>query len=123
MLNNTRDFAPLALSASASISKIRLTKTTTRTTMTAPRSIEVGFSSSNYKGDNTPQSLAVFLCPSFFGFLKFREANIIMVVLLGQPFWLVVPLYDSANSFNTATNCLAALRDGFTPLNKGITAS
>ncbi|MDD2865485.1 MAG: hypothetical protein PHC99_12295, partial [Methylococcales bacterium] len=70
----------------------------------------------------TPQSLAVFLCLSFFGFLKFREANIIMVVLLGQPFWLVVPLYDSANSFNTATNCLAALRDGFTPLNKGITA-
>ncbi|MDD2863931.1 MAG: hypothetical protein PHC99_04320, partial [Methylococcales bacterium] len=71
-----------------------MTKTTTPTKMTAPRSIEVGFSSSNYKGDNTPQSLAVFLCLSFFGFLKFREANIIMVVLLGQPFWLVVPLYD-----------------------------
>ena len=36
-----------------------------------------------------------------------------MVVLFGQPFWLVLPFRDTANPLNTAANFFAVLRDGF----------
>lgn len=121
MLNETLNYAQLDTMSSASISKMHLTKTTTPTKMTAPRNIEGGLRNPFSKGDNPPQSLkAVFLCLSVFGFLKFREANIIMVELLEQPLWLVSPLRDIANSLNSASQCFATLCDGFTTLSKGI---
>jgi hypothetical protein len=91
--------------------------------LNAPRNIEVGLRNSFSKGDNSPQSLkAVFLCLSFFSWRIFALITFIMVVLFGQPLWLVSPLRDIANPFNTAAQCLATLRDGFTTLSKGITA-
>jgi hypothetical protein len=109
----TIDFAQLSQSRSASISKMHLTKTTAPTKMTAPRNIEVGFSSSFIHGDK-PHLLAVFFCPQFFCFQKSLKANIIMTVLFGRPLRSVAPCSDSANSFNTVTRFLAGLRDGFT---------
>jgi hypothetical protein len=111
--NETRDFAQLPSMGSASTSKMHLTKTTTPTKMTAPRSIEVGFSSSFIHGDK-PQSKAVFFCPSFLELCSFASFKFIMAVLFGQPLRLVAPCSDSANSFSTVTRFLAGLRDGFT---------
>jgi hypothetical protein len=102
---------------------MNLTGIITMTNLPAPRNIEVGFSGSFFRtGDNTPIIKSVFLCLPFFGFLKFREANIIMTALFGQPFWLVVPVRDTANPLNAVTRFLAVLRDGFTTLRTGITA-
>jgi hypothetical protein len=106
--------------ASASIQKMHLTKTTTPTKMTAPRSIEVGFCGSNYKGDSTPIIKSVFLCLPFFNFHKFMKVQIIMTALFWRPLRSVVPLYDTANHFNAVTRFFAVSSDGFTPLNKGI---
>jgi hypothetical protein len=120
--NETRDFAQLPSMGSASTSKMHLTKSTTPTTMIAPRN-EVEFCSSFSKGDNSPQSLkAVFLCLSILNVHKFMKVHIIMVELLEQPLGLVSPLRDTANSLNSAAQCFAALRDGYSILSKGITA-
>ena len=121
---------------------MNLTGINTMTNLPAPRNIEVGFSSSNYKGDNTPIIKSVFLCLPFLDKLRFKvlilllhkkmerknqqltvtAINSIMTALFWRPFRSVVPLYDTANQFNAVTRFLAVLRDGFTPLNKGITA-
>jgi len=73
-------------------------------------------------GDNSPQSLAVFLCPSFLAQSNFGLCKSIMVVLFEQPLRLVSPSRDIANSLNTAAQCFATLRDGFTHFRLGITA-
>jgi hypothetical protein len=82
----------------------------------------VGLRNSFSKGDNSPQSLkAVFLCLSVLTVHKFMMVLFIMVELFEQPLWLVSPLRDIANSLNSASQCFATLRDGFTTLSKGIT--
>lgn len=122
MLNKPRDFIQFSSSRSASISKMNLTQTPMQTKMTAPRNIEGVDCNPRSKGDDTPIIKSVFLCLPFFGFLKFREANIIMTVLFGKPLRLVAPLRDIADPFNTVTRYSAKSSDGFTTLSKGITA-
>lgn len=88
----------------------------------APRNIEGGFSGSKHKGDNAPIIKSVFLCLSFSKAKLFRLSKI-MTALSGQPFWLVVPLCDTANPLNAVTRFLAVLRDSFIQSkHKGITA-
>jgi hypothetical protein len=82
----------------------------------------VGLRNSFRTGDNSPQLFeAVFLYLSVFSQCIFVLIISIMVVLFGQPLWLVSPVRDIANPFNTAAQCLATLRDGFTTLRTGIT--
>jgi hypothetical protein len=115
------DFSQLSSSRSASISKMHLTESTTPTTMTAPRSIEGEFCSSFSKGDSTPIIKSVFLCLPFFNQRIFASVQIIMTALrVGRN--PVVPLGDTANSFNAVTRLFAVLRDGFILQTKGITA-
>lgn len=102
---------------------MNLTHHNNQTKMTAPRNIGGGFSGSFFsKGDNTPIIASVFLCLPFLGLLNFEPFKSIMTALFGQPFWLVVPLHDTANPLNAVTRFLAVLRDGFTTLSKGITS-
>lgn len=101
---------------------MKLTCTPSITKIPPPQH-EVGFRSSFITGDNSPQSLrAVFLCLSFFSRCIFALITFIMVVLFGQPLRLVSPVRDTANPLNTAANCFAVLRDGFTHSITGITA-
>lgn len=73
-------------------------------------------------GDNTPQSLAVFLRLSFFhGSLLSRVIHI-MMVLFGQSLGLVAPSRGISTPFNTVTNIVENTGDGFTNLRLGITA-
>jgi hypothetical protein len=82
----------------------------------------VGLRNSFRQGDNSPQLFkAVFLCLSFFNWCIFALITFTMVVLFGQPLWLVSPCRDIANPLNAAAQCLATLRDGFTILRQGIT--
>ena len=116
MPNETIYFAKLPSMRSASISKIRLTKTTAATKM------KVGLRNPFFRlGDNSPQFKAVFFCLPLLDKLKFELVNSIMVELFEQPLWLVSPSRDIANSLNSATQCLATLRDGFTHFRLGIT--
>jgi hypothetical protein len=93
------------------------------TAILCPPQHEVGFSGSFFsKGDNTPIIKSVFLCLPFLGQSNFGRFKSIMTALFGQPFWLVVPLHDTANPLNAVTRFLAVLRDGLTILSKGITA-
>ena len=102
---------------------MNLTGIITMTNLPAPQNIEVGFSGSFFsKGDNTPIIKSVFLCLPFLGLLNFEPFKSIMTALFGQPFWLVVPVRDTANPLNAVTRFLAVLRDGFTTLRTGITA-
>jgi hypothetical protein len=102
--------------------RIALTHHHTPCKITTHCKSSVGFSGSDYKGDNTPQLKAVFLCLPFFTKLNFQRSYSIMTALFWQPFRLVVPLYDTANQLNAVTRFLAVLRDGFILQNKGITA-
>lgn len=103
--------------------KMNLTHHNNQTKMIAPRNIEVGLRNPFRQGDNSPQSFkAVFLCLSFFSWCIFALITFTMVVLFGQPLWLVSPCRDIANPLNTAAQCLATLRDGFTILRQGITS-
>ena len=90
------------------------------TAILCPPQHEVGFSSSFIHGDNSPQSKAVFFCPSFLAQRKFAPCKFIMTVLFGRPLRSVAPCSDSANSFNTVTRFLAGLRVGFTHFIHGI---
>ncbi len=123
MFNKTRDFARIFIMKNASISKIRLTKSTTTTKMTAPRNIEGGRGNPLPKGDNnSPQLKAVFLCLSFFNLVEFDLIKLnIMMVLFGQPLWLVVPLGGISTPFNTVTNTVESIGVGFILQTKGIT--
>ena len=82
-----------------------------------------GFSSSFFRqGDNTPIIKSVFLCQKFTHLTNLLSELFIMMALLGQPFWMVAPCRDSANSLNAVTRFLAGLRVGFTHFRQGITA-
>ncbi len=111
--NETLDFAQLAIMASASISKIHLTKTNTSTRMT------VGCGNPFKVGDK-PQSKAVFFCLLFFGFLKFREANIIMAALRWRPSRSVAPTCGITTRFNAVTNTVVSISDGYPTQKVGI---
>ena len=82
----------------------------------------VGICNPRINGDNTPQKLAVFLCLPFVNRFYFEQIIFIMAVLFEQSLWLVAPLSDIANSFNTVTRLFAKSSDGFTTLINGITA-
>ena len=101
---------------------MQLTNSQSTANIAPPRNIEGGFSGSFPKGDNTPIIKSVFLCLPFLDMQKFLHINSIMTALFVLPLWQVVPLYDIANSNNAVTRFLAKSSDGFTPLNKGITA-
>ena len=110
-----RDFAQLPSMGSASISKMHLTKTAMQTKM------KVGFSSSFISiGDNSPQSLAVFLCLSFSNQLNFERIIFIMTVLF-ERLRSVAPVSDIANSLSTVTRLFAKSSDGFTCFLTGTT--
>ncbi len=105
-----------------SIFKTTLTHHHTPCKITTHCKSSVGFSKPRNKGDNTPIIKSVFLCLPFLDMQKFLHINSIMTALFVLPLWQVVPLYDIANSNNAVTRFLAKSSDGFTPLNKGITA-
>jgi hypothetical protein len=91
--------------------------------MTAPRSIEVGRGNPFRLGDNTPQSLAVFLRLSFFNLVEFDRIKLnIMMVLFGQSLRLVAPSRGISTPFNTVANTVESIGDGFTHFRLGITA-
>ena len=102
---------------SGAIHKMHLTKDK-HTAILCPPQHEVGRENPLPKGDNTPQSLAVFLCLSFFAHGQVH----IMMVLFGQPLWLVVPLGDILTPFNTVANTVRSIGVGFILQTKGITA-
>ena len=103
--------------------KMNLTKHK-HTAILCPPHNEVGRSNPFSKGDNSPQSLkAVFLCLSFFNLVEFDIIKLnIMMVLFGQSLGLVAPLRGITTPFNTVTNTVVSMCDGFTTLSKGITA-
>jgi hypothetical protein len=105
--------------ASASISKMHLTKSTTRTTMTAPRNIEVGRGNPFSNGDNTPQSLAVFLCLSVFDRPNLGSRFNIMMGLFGQSLRLVVPLRGISTPCNSVTNTVESIGVGYPTFSNG----
>ena len=99
-----------------------LTQRNTKATIAPPRHIEGGRSNPFRKGDNTPQSLAVFLCPSFFhGSLLSRVIHI-MMVLFERPLRSVVPFRGITTSFNTVTNTVVSISGSYPTQRKGITA-
>jgi hypothetical protein len=100
-----------------------LTNHNTTANLSAHCNSGVGFRSLFLRqGDNSPQLLAVFLCPQFSAQLKFEPCEFtIMVAFFGQPLRLVSPCRDTANLINAAANHFAVLRDGFTILRQGIT--
>ncbi|MDD5216264.1 MAG: hypothetical protein PHQ03_12125 [Methylococcales bacterium] len=98
----------------------KLTHDNSTANLSAPRNIEVGICNPRSNGDNTPHNLAVFLRLSFCNPFIFEQIIFIMVVLLEQSLWLVAPLRDIANSFNTTAQCFATLFGGFTTLSNGI---
>ncbi len=99
------------------LSKIPLTQSTVATKMT------VGLRNPFFRlGDNSPQFKAVFFCLQFLTQRKFASCKFIMVELFEQPLRLVSPSRDIANSLNSAAQCFATLRDGFTHFRLGITA-
>ncbi len=79
-----------------------------------------GFSSSFRQGFNKPLSTVVFLCPQKIKAVSIRLFS--MVGCIGQPFWLVAPCRDTANSIQSASQCLAATGSGLNLLRQGITA-
>ncbi len=86
-----------------------------------PPQHEVGICNPRYKGDNTPQLKAVFLCLPFFK-SNMLDFVFIMTALFWRPLRSVVPLCDIANQLNAVTRLFAKSSDGFTTLSKGITA-
>ena len=123
MLNKTRDFAQLPSMVSASISKIRLTKTTTPTTMTAPRNIEGGRENPFRTGDNSPQLKAVFLRPQFFDSSILSSRFNIMMVCVRQSLRLVSPVRGILTLAHAVTNTVRSIGVGYPTLRTGITAS
>jgi hypothetical protein len=118
MLNKTRDFAQITRWVSEVNHKMHLTKSTTQTKM------KVGCGNPFSKGDNTPQSLAVFLCLSFLAdayITRIRSIQI-MTALFWRPLWSVVPLHGITTRFNAVTNTVVSISDGYSILSKGITA-
>lgn len=99
-----------------------LTKNNHTAILCPPRNIEGGCGNPFSKGDNSPQSLAVFLRPSFFAYSILSTAFHIMMVLFGQSLGLVAPLRGITTPFNTVTNTVVSSSDGYSILSKGITA-
>ncbi len=103
--------------------KTILTHHHTPAKMTTYCKSSVGRSNPFSNGDNTPQLKAVFFCPSFLELCNFASFKFIMTVLFGQPLWLVVPLRGITTPFNTVTNIVVNISDGFIKLqSNGITA-
>ena len=101
---------------------MRLTYSNTEANITTHCKSSVGRENPFRKGDNTPQSLAVFLCPSFFhGSLLSRVIHI-MMVLFERPLRSVVPFRGILTSFNTVTNTVRSISGGYPTQRKGITA-
>lgn len=121
MLNKTHDFAQLVIMTSASISKMHLTKSTAPTKMTAPRN-EVGCGNPRSIGDKTPQSKAVFFCPSFFHSPDLGRVIHIMMGLFGQPLWLVAPMRGITTPFSPVANTVVSIGVGYPTFSIGITA-
>ncbi len=90
--------------------------------LNAPRNIEGGRENPFRTGDNTPQIKAVFLRPSFLEQCNFASFKFIMMVLFGQSLGLVAPVRGILTPFNTVTNTVRSMRDGFPTLRTGITA-
>jgi hypothetical protein len=119
--NETIDFSQLPSMASASISKMHLTKSTTPTTMIAPRSIEGGRENPFRTGDNSPQSLAVFLRPQFFDSSILSRRFNIMMVCVRQSLRLVSPVRGILTLARAVTNTVRSIGVGYPTLRTGIT--
>jgi hypothetical protein len=91
-----------------SIFKMKLTKPQSTANIKTPRNIEGGRGNPFIQGDNSPQSLAVFLRPSFTELFGIH----IMMVLFGQSLGLVAPCSGITTPFNTVTNTVVSMRDG-----------
>ena len=100
---------------------MKLTQSTNDAILSVRCSSSVGRSNPFRTGDNTPQLKAVFLRPSFLKPTFCRLSNI-MMVLFGQSLGLVSPVRGITTPFNTVTNTVVSMRDGFTTLRTGITA-
>ena len=103
--------------------KMTLTKNNHPAILCPPRTnYELGCGSPVRQGDKTPQSKAVFFCPSFFHAPNLGRAIHIMMGLFGQPLRLVAPCRGTSTPFNPVTNIVEDIDDGFTTLRQGITA-
>jgi hypothetical protein len=104
------------------IHKTTLTKNKHTAILCSPRThYELGRDNPISKGDRTPQSLAVFLCPSFLKPTLCRLSNI-MMGLFGQSLRLVAPLRDIVTPSNPVANAVTSISVGNPILSKGITA-
>ncbi|MGB4498008.1 MAG: hypothetical protein WBI40_04855 [Methylococcaceae bacterium] len=102
---------------------MKLTNNNSTANIAPPRNIGGGRENPFITGDNSPQSLkAVFLRPSFLRCPKFLGQLSIMTVLFGQSLGLVAPVSGILTPFNTVTNTVRSMRDGFTHSITGITA-
>jgi hypothetical protein len=99
-----------------------LTKNKSTANIEPPRNIEGGCGNPFLLGDNTPIIKSVFLRPSFFASSNLRRLIHIMMVLFGQSLGLVAPSSGITTPFNTVTNTVVSMRDGFTHSLLGITA-
>lgn len=115
-----RDSAQLPSMGSASISKIRLTKTAMQTTMTAPRNIEGGRGNPFRLGDNPPQPFVVFLRLPFFDNPILDSRFNFMMGLRGQLSKLVAPSRGISTPCKPITNTVESICDGFTHFRLGI---
>lgn len=111
-VNKPRNFAQIPSMSSASISKMRLTKSTTSTKMTAPRNIEGGRGNPFKVGDK-PQSKAVFFCPSFLAQSNFGLCKFVMAALRWRLLWSVAPTCGISTRFNAVTNTVESISDGY----------
>ncbi len=101
---------------------MQLTYSNTEANITTHCNSSVGRENPFRLGDNTPQSLAVFLRLSFLHGSLLSFVIHIMMVLFGQSLGLVAPSRGILTSFNTVTNTVRSIGGGFTNLRLGITA-
>jgi hypothetical protein len=101
---------------------MRLTYSNTEANITTHCNSSVGRGNPFRLGDNTPPLLAVFLRPSFLHSSLFSHVIHIMMVLFGQSLGLVAPSRGISTPYNTVTNIVENISDGFTNLRLGITA-
>ena len=107
------------------VSKITLTHPNHAAILCQPRhNVGLGCGSPFLQGDNTPHSLAVFFCPSFFvrSIKLWRELIHIMMGLFGHPSRMVVPVSDISTPSNSVANTVESIGVGYPIFITGITA-
>ena len=101
---------------------MKLTPTSKSNNIATHCNSSVGRSNPFRQGFNKPQSLAVFLRPSFLHCSFLSDVIHIMTVLFGQSLGLVAPCRGISTPYNIVANIVENISDGFTNQRQGITA-